>query len=342
MSTAKSGPSRRAATVFDVAKLAGVSAQTVSRVSNARTNVDAATRERVLSAMRTLNYRPNVAARALASAKTRNIGLITSTLSTYGTMRTLDAISYAALDHGYTITLMPLSLPSGGEVSGAAAGMARQDVDGIIVIVESSALEHARMDLPAGIPVIVTDGDASHRFQSVDSDAAPGVRAAMEHLIGLGHTQISHIAGPTASYDARVRREAWEASLLTHRLPVPEVHYGDWTADSGYDIGVLLAESAWPTAVFAANDQMALGVMRAYTDAGHSIPADLSVVGFDDMLESRYFIPRLTTIRQDFDELGRRAMQALLDRMDTESLSPPIEPVPAEFIIRESTGPARQ
>ena len=338
MAQAKNSRSHGGPTVSDVARLAAVSAQTVSRVSNSRTNVDPGTRDRVLAAMKTLGYRPNLAARSLVTARTRNIGLITSTLSSYGTMRTLDAISDAALEFGYTITLMPLKLPSAGEVSGAAATMARQDVDGIIVMVESSVLEQATMDLPLGVPVVVTDGDVGHRFQSVDSDAQPGIAAAMDHLLALGHRNIWHVAGPTASYDARVRRDLWESSLRAQGLRVPHVYYGDWSARSGYQIGSHLAELNEATAIFAANDQMALGIVRAYADSGKSVPLDLSVVGFDDMTESDQFIPRLTTIRQDFAELGRRALNAVIDRIDRGQQHAPIEPVPTAFVERESTG----
>ena len=338
MPEVKNSRSHGGPTVSDVAKLAGVSAQTVSRVSNSRTNVDPGTRDRVLAAMKTLGYRPNLAARSLVTARTRNIGLITSTLSSYGTMRTLEAISDTALELGYTITLMPLKLPSAGEVSGAAANMARQDVDGIIVMVESSVLEQATMDLPFGIPVVVTDGDVGHRFQSVDSDAEPGIAAAIKHLVGLGHRSISHVAGPTASYDARIRRELWEAELRAHGLSGPHVFYGDWSARSGYHIGSHLSELNQATAIFAANDQMALGIVRAYADAGKSVHKDLSIVGFDDMTESEQFIPRLTTIRQDFGELGRRALKAVIERIDSKQPHKAIDAVPTVFIERESTG----
>jgi DNA-binding LacI/PurR family transcriptional regulator len=340
--TARRSRAHGGPTLSDVAKLAGVSPITASRVANGHNNVEEPTRLRVVDAMKQLNYRPNSAARSLATARTRTIGLITSTLSSYGTTRTLDGISDAALEHGYTIALMPLKMPSAGEVSGAAASMAGLDVDGIIVMVESRALEEHSLNLPTGTPVVVTDGDASHRFLSVDSDAGPGVRTAVEHLISLGHKEIWHVAGPTESYEARVREAAWAETLRAHDLGVPGPIFGNWSTDSGYAAGTRLARDGKATAIFAANDQMALGVIRAYVDAGLSVPGDVSVVGFDDMLESRFFVPRLTTVAQDFSELGRRAVQALLDRMDPSGKPKPIEPVPTEFVERESTSAPRR
>jgi DNA-binding LacI/PurR family transcriptional regulator len=337
MTATRNGRAHGGPTVLDVAKLAGVSTQTVSRVANGRTNVEEPTRKRVLEAMRTLNYRPNAAARSLATARTGTIGLITSTLSTYGTMRIVDGISDAAQTHGYTIALMPLKLPSAGDVSGAAASMARLHVDGVIVIVESSALEKLSLDLPAGLPVVLTDGDASHRFLSIDSDAETGVRVAVEHLIALGHTHISHVAGPLDSYQAGVRTRSWANTLRDHKLRAPRPLRGDWSAESGYAAGRRLARAGKATAVVAANDQMALGVIRAYADEGLRVPQDVSVIGFDDMLESRHFVPRLTTIRQDFPEIGRQAVRALHDRMDPSHSPEPVAPVPTVFIEREST-----
>jgi DNA-binding LacI/PurR family transcriptional regulator len=302
--------------------------------------VDPATRDRVLAAMSTLGYHPNHAARSLATGRFGSIGIITSTLSSYGTSRTLDGVADAARKAGYTLTLLPLSLPSSGEVSGATARMAGQNVDGIIVMVESDALERAIIDLPHGTPVVVSDGDASHRFRSVDSDPVPGIKGAIEHLVSLGHTHIWHVAGPANSYDAQIRRDVWESTLQSHRLPVSNVYYGDWSSRSGFRIGEHLATLDGPTAIFSANDQMALGLVRAYTDAGIDVPRDISIVGFDDMTESEQFVPRLTTIRQDFAEMGRRAVAALLEAMDSSDTRE-IEQVPTELVIRESTAPPR-
>jgi len=148
------------------------------------------------------------------------------------------------------------------------------------------------------------------------------------------------VAGPANSYDAQIRRDVWESTLQSHRLPVSNVYYGDWSSRSGFRIGEHLATLDGPTAIFSANDQMALGLVRAYTDAGIDVPRDISIVGFDDMTESEQFVPRLTTIRQDFAEMGRRAVAALLEAMDSSDTRE-IEQVPTELVIRESTAPPR-
>jgi DNA-binding LacI/PurR family transcriptional regulator len=325
----------------DVARLAGVSSQTVSRVSNGRSNVDDRTRERVIAAMRTLGYRPNGAARALQSGRFHTIGVIMSTLETFGNMRTLDAIAKEAARADYSVTLIPIAAPTLPRVSGAYRRLSEQAVDGVVIIFETHLLDHAEFVLPHGIPVVVIDSDTGPGYTVVDTDQALGARQATGHLLQLGHRQVWHIAGPEGSFSATHRAESWQRTLTSAGITPPELLRGDWTAESGYRHGLMLGRSPDITAIFAANDQMALGAMRALHELGRDIPGDVSVVGFDDMEEARSFWPPLTTIHQDFAAVGRLSIQKLLDKVaaaDTADDGNSKTTVPTELVIRNSTG----
>ena len=206
----------------DVARHAGVSSQTVSRVANGMSNVDDATRDRVLTSMRAVGYRPNGAARALKYGRFHTIGVIMFTLETLGNVRTLDAIATEAAAADYTVTLMPVPDPTMGAVSGAYRRLSEQAVDGIIIIFEASLLDRVEITLPPGLPVVVIDSNAGSGFAVVDTDQALGARQATEHLLGLGHRQVWHIAGPTSSFSAGHRAESWRATLEAAGIAPPE------------------------------------------------------------------------------------------------------------------------
>jgi len=335
-STEVTAARRRGPSMADVAREAHVSGQTVSRVSNGRDNVDAETRERVLAAMHKLGYRPNSAARALRTGRFHSIGVIMFTLSSFGNMRTLDAIAIAAADAGYSITLIPVPHPTLGEVSVAFDRLSEEAVDGVIIIVEAHLLDESDVVLPAGLPVVVVDSTAADRYPMVDTDQAHGARLATEHLLSLGHRTVWHVAGPERSYSATHRREAWETTLRAHGADVPPVLVGDWSSESGHEVGLELARNPDVTAIFTANDQMALGVLRALHEAGRAVPGEVSVVGFDDMEESRSFWPPLTTVRQFFGEVGRLSVEELLQEVESGERGGSTL-VATELIVREST-----
>ena len=182
----------------DVAREAGVSGQTVSRVANGRTNVDAETRRRVLAAMSRVGYRPNSAARALRNGRFRSIGVIISTLATFGNSRTLDAIAAAIADEGFSIVLMPVPLSTQGEVTTAFSRLNEQAVDGVIILIEQHHLDRSEVELPDGLPVVVIDSSGHYRYPMVDTDQSDATR----HLVALGHDPVWHIAGPPQSYAA--------------------------------------------------------------------------------------------------------------------------------------------
>ncbi|SFI17780.1 DNA-binding transcriptional regulator, LacI/PurR family [Microbacterium saccharophilum] len=331
---------RKAASMADVARHAGVSSQTVSRVANGLSNVDTTTRERVLASMRAVGYRPNGAARALKYGRFHTVGVIMFTLETLGNVRTLDAIATEAAAADYSVTLMPVPDPTMGAVTGAYRRLSEQAVDGIIIIFEASLLDRVEITLPPGLPVVVIDSNAGSGFTVVDTDQALGARLATQHLLDLGHRQVWHIAGPRSSFSAVHRAESWRATLERAGIRAPEMQYGDWTTDSGYRIGMELGKRPEVSAIFAANDQMALGAMRALHELGRDIPGEVSVVGFDDMDEARAFWPPLTSVRQNFREVGRVAMERLLAQIADPDQPTETTLIPTELIVRESSGPA--
>jgi DNA-binding LacI/PurR family transcriptional regulator len=323
----------------DVAREAGVSGQTVSRVANGKTNVDDATRQRVLAAMRRVGYRPNSAARALRNGQFRSIGVIISALSAYGNSRTLDAVATAVVAEGFSIILMPVTRPTQGEVTGAFSRLNEQAVDGVIILIEQHQLDASDIELPHGLPVVVIDSSARYDYPVVDTDQAAGAASATRHLLDLGHQTVWHIAGPPQSYAAERRQKSWRATLERAGRVVPPVLTGDWSAESGYDHGLRLAADPSVTAVFVANDQMALGLLRALHEKGRAVPGEVSVVGFDDMDEAAYFWPPLTTVRQSFEAVGRDAVSALLAEIASDIRSMAPVSVPTELVVRSSTGP---
>ncbi|MFF7359252.1 substrate-binding domain-containing protein [Streptomyces sp. NPDC008125] len=323
----------------DVARVAGVSSQTVSRVSNGFPGVNEETRRQVLAAMKDLGYRPNSAARALKRGEFRTIGVITFTLSTTGNVRTLEAIATSAAQEGYAVTLLPVAVPTQDEVRGAFSRLGELAIDAAIVIMEVHLLDEARLSLPPHVKVVVADSDAGDRYSVVDTDQAGGTRDAVHHLLGLGHRTVWHLAGPEGSYAAQRRADAWRSALEDGgRVPPPLVR-GDWSAESGYRAGLRIAEQAECTAVFAANDQMALGLLRALHERGRRVPEDVSVVGFDDISEAGSFLPPLTTVHQDFAEVGRRCVEGVLHQMRRSGPGHGTTLVPTRLVLRQSTAP---
>jgi DNA-binding LacI/PurR family transcriptional regulator len=325
----------------DVARLAGVSSQTVSRVSNGQANVDEATRARVLDAMQTLGYRPNGAARALKSGRFHTIGVIMTTLQTLGNIRTLDAIATEAGRADNSVLLMPIPDRTLRGVSGAYQRLSAQAVDGAVIVLEARFLDQAEFALPPGIPVVVVDSGAGPGYTVVDTDQALGARQATEHLLRLGHRQVWHIAGPETAFSAAHRAKSWRETLRAAGIAPPPLLRGDWTTESGYRHGLTLGKRDDVTAIFAANDEMALGAMRALHELGRDVPADVSIVGFDDMEVAASFWPPLTTVRQDFAAVGRLSIQKLLAKVTDPAILPDATVVPTDLVVRKSTAAPR-
>jgi DNA-binding LacI/PurR family transcriptional regulator len=329
---------RRTAVMADVARLAGVSHQTVSRVINDSAHVRAETRARVLAAMRTLDYRPNPAARALVTGRSRTLGVVSFDTTLYGPASTLFAIEQAAHAAGYFITIVSLLAMDRASVLGAVDRLRVQGVDGILVITPQEGAAAAVANLPSAVPVVAVEAGRPGSVPVVAVDQFAGAVSATQLLLDLGHRTVWHIAGPRDFLEAQQRVEGWRATLDAAGAQAPPLLTGDWSPRSGYEVGRRLAEDPEVTAVFVANDQMALGVLRALHERGRSIPREISIVGFDDIPEAQYFTPPLTTVRQDFGEMGRSSLRLLLDLM--QSGQPPSRlTIAPELIVRRSTAP---
>jgi DNA-binding LacI/PurR family transcriptional regulator len=334
----------RARIMSDVAARAGVSHQTVSRVVNGHPNVAPRTRARVERVIAELGYRPNIAARALVTGSTRTIGLATMHLDQYGPAQTLIGLEKAARDAGYALSVAILDHATAGEMRNAVDRFVAQRVDAVVALSTYDAAEEALGSFDPPLPLVTVQVGQDAGRPSVGVDQEAGARLATRHLLDLGHRTVHHIAGPTDSQEARARVAGWRAELDEVDARVPGYESGDWTPASGYAAGerlIALIRGGEPvTAVFVANDQMGLGLLAALHRAGLDVPDDVSVVGFDDLPEAPYFTPPLTTVRQDFAELGRRGVQLLLARLGGEERY--LDPVPATLVVRSSTAPAKR
>ncbi len=331
---------RRHAVMTDVARLAGVSYQTVSRVLNDSPLVRGETRDRVLAAIRELDYRPNSVARALVTGRSKTLGVVTFDTKLYGPASMLLGIEQAAHDAGYAVTISSLRSLNRDTVLAAIEQLRDQGADGVAVIAPLRAGFDALRHVKADFPVVAAAAGPAASLPIASVDQAAGAAAATRYLLSLGHKTVWHLAGPPDWTEADERVEGWKSELIAAGAPVPELLRGDWTPRSGYDLGERLLSSPEITAVLVANDQMALGLLRKVHEAGRKVPHDLSVVGFDDIPEAAYFTPPLTTVRQDFSELGRLCLQMLLRSIEGEP-GPTRVVVPPELVLRGSTGPAR-
>lgn len=323
----------------DVARLAGVSYQTVSRVLHDSPNVRGDTRERVLAAIRQLDYRPNSMARALATGRSKTLGVVTFDTTLYGPASTLLGIAQAAHDTGYAVSISSLRSLNRGTVLDAIQQLRDQGVDGVAVIAPLQAGVDALRHIKPDFAVVAVGAAPNDSIPVAAVDQVAGAAAATKHLLTLGHRTVWHLAGPTDWKEADERIEGWRSVLEAAGAPVPAVLRGDWTPRSGYEVGETLLQIPELTAVLVGNDQMALGLLRRLHEAGREVPRDLSVVGFDDIPEAAYFAPPLTTVRQDFAELGRRCLHILLQRIEDET-GPARVVVAPELVVRDSTGAA--
>ncbi len=329
----------------DVAKLAGVSGQTVSRVVNGNSRVTAATRDKVEAAMERLGYRANVAARALATGRFGMIGVVMFNVTAVGNIRIIESVVAGAQARGYSVSLAVVDAPTEQDVQAAVRGLTDRAVDGVIVI-EARVLDTGHLRLPDEVPVVIADSQAAHEHPTFGMNETTGTRAAVSHLLDLGHATVHHVAGPSTSNPAERRRAAWKRALQRSKRVVPAPAVGDWSPSSGYHAALeLLNNDDSVTAIFAANDEMAVGVLRAADELGRRVPDDLSVVGFDDLELAPYLTPPLTTVRQDLGVVGRQCLDHLLSRIEsgTKDSKPGgtrrfLRP---ELLVRASTAPPR-
>lgn len=332
---------RAHASINDVARVAGVSGQTVSRVVHGSDSVRPETRAKVLAAMETLGYVPNQAARALRVGEFGTIGLLAHRFERTGEALTTAGVIEAATAQGYGVNVVDVQQSDRDDWQSAASRLTHQAIDGLVIIrAENTTPE--QLQLPEGLPVVVSGSGSVGRHPAVVADQGHGARLATQHLLDLGHATVHHLAGPSDSEPADVRLEAWQATLDSAGLVVPAPWRGDWTAPTGYRLGQQIAADRSITAVFCANDETAMGLLRALHEAGRRVPDDVSVVGFDGIALAEFTYPPLTTVQQDFHTIGRELVRMLLDRVrSTTAEGPPRVIVPTELIVRATTGPAR-
>ena len=332
---------RRSTVMADVARAAGVSHQTVSRVINEADHVRPETRERVLRAMRELDYRPNSVARALVTGRSHTLGVVSFDTTLYGPASTLFGIERAAHEEGYFVSIISVTSLDRASVLGAIERLRVQGVDGILLVTPQDAAAEALLHVPHDTPVVAVEAAPDGAVPVVAVDQFKGALEATRHLLDLGHRTVWHIAGPSDWLEARQRVDGWMAALADAGADAPPLLSGDWSARSGYELGKRLATVRDVTAVFTANDQTALGLLRAVHETGRRVPRDISIVGFDDIPEAEFFTPPLTTVRQDFNEMGRQSLMLLLDQITATTRSSERVVVKPELRIRESTAPPR-
>jgi len=304
-----------------------------------------------------LQFRPNRAARMLSTSRSNTIGILASSASKlFGPASSIDAVENAARDAGFFVTIAHIASLSPDEIAAALDHLMAQAVEGIVVVAPEAAVMDSMRQVAIAVPSVTLQGVAQPDARTsvtrhgadagtaVPVDQAAGVavdqtrgsRLATRHLIDLGHRVIAHVAGPRDWAEAIARRDGFLAELDGTGARGIITDPGDWTSASGAAIGALLARNPEITAVFSSNDQMALGVMHAFMAAGRETPADVSVVGFDDIPEAAFFAPPLTTVRQDFAELGRRCVRMLLAEIDGSAVQDDTAVEP-RLIVREST-----
>ncbi|MDT0195681.1 LacI family DNA-binding transcriptional regulator [Arthrobacter sp. AB6] len=334
-------PLRRKPTIMDVAQAAGVSFGTVSRVLNDAPDVSAATRQRVLQVIKDIGYRRNRAATALVTSRSTSIGILSDGSPRFGPVGTLMALENVARKKGYATTVISVEQPDEESVQAALDTLDDTGVGGIIVIAPLVEMAAAVWNASFRVPVemIAAGASSTPNVFTYSENQELGARLATQHLIDLGHTDIAHLAGSMDWFDGRVRKRGWEAALRDAGLEPGLCLEGDWSPRWAYETGLrLVREEKIPQAIFAASDHTALGVIRAFAENGVRVPDDVSIVGFDDIEGSDYFLPPLTTVRQDFTALALMSMEVLLGAMEGRDVDR--TPIAPTLVVRNSSARA--
>jgi LacI family transcriptional regulator len=333
------GRSARPPTIYDVAQAAGVSHQTVSRFLRGFEGIRPETRERVTAALDELGYRPNLTARSLKSGRSHRLGALTHDLSHVGPSRIAAGASVAAREAGYVLDLVAIDVHDARSIQESLNMLAQHSLAGVLALASTDEMLRAFRETWFGVPFHV-HAEADDSGTRTSDVSGSGIPTLVAHLAELGHRDFVHIAGPADWSASRNRQRGFDAAMVRAGLRAAPPLIGDWSAGSAYDAIASLSELPDATAYLAANDQMALGAMLALKHRGLRVPADVSVVGIDDIPEAAYFDPPLTTLHIDFEARGRESVAALLAKIDGDSLPMPRVPPPA-LVVRASSGPAR-
>lgn len=327
------------ATIYDVARLANVSHQTVSRLIKGHSNIRPDTRERIERALAELEYRPNLSARTLATSRSRLIGALVYDVSEMGPSKTTQGATERAREAGYLLDIVSIDRHDDADAQRALDVFRSRDLAGIVAWASTDVLVEAIRGIEFDVPVYVeqeTDDRLSGTSLSLNG---LGELMLIEHLYELGHRRFHYVSGPNGWISARNRETAYEQALRGHGLVSIGTSYGDWSAASGHAAVHAMSDAVGFTALVAANDQMALGAMLALSERGISVPGDVSVVGFDDLPEAAFYRPPLTTVGQNFHQQGKLAIDRLLSMIDPALPPAGLYPVKPELRVRLSTGP---
>ena len=301
---------KKSVSVKDVARLAGVSEQTVSRTVHDSPSVRPETKERVRAAMRELGYRPNFAGRSLRRGKFKTVGVAMFNITGTGNLDRMEGFTAAADKHGYAITLTkvdghPYTLES------ASSRMSALPVDGMVVIMNRMPADFGTFEPLPGMQTVLVTMLEHPLCSTVDNDQFDCSREVVEYLLGQGHKTVHFISCPERSLSGMQREEGWRETLRAHGIEPPRLVRGDWTAQSGYAAGQALADDPTCTAIYASNDAMAYGCIRGLESRGKRVPEDVSVAGVDDSLGDIVPDRRLTTVRFDNKRVGMWAVDKI-------------------------------
>jgi DNA-binding LacI/PurR family transcriptional regulator len=325
--------------MVDVARIAGVSPQTVSRTLAGHPNVQAKTRAKVLAAVDQLGYRKNNAARILSSGRSRTIGVVTLQTGYYSRAALTLGIERAAQEAGYEVSTATTASLDTSAIEAALTRLSEQHVDGVVLAVPLIHVSPRIEQLTSAVPTVTVDGSRTPATEVVAVDQSLAAVLATRHLLDLGHETVWHIAGPRQWLDAASRSRGWREVLEAEGRTVPPELEGDWSPASGYRNGLVLGRIPDVTAVFVASDEMAFGVIRALHELGRRVPTDVSVVGVDDIALAEYCSPSLTTVAQPFDRMGALAVGHLLRHLAEPAASHQPATVEPQLVVRASTGP---
>jgi DNA-binding LacI/PurR family transcriptional regulator len=264
------------------------------------------------------------------------LGVIAVETQQFGPSQMLFGLEAAAREAAHTLHFVTLRQSERNEIPTVLEHLRDLHVEGAIIIAPVRKVIDAITDLQPHLPLVIAGGDPTIGTATVTIDQYEGARLATEHLLGLGHVTVHHVSGPRTWIDATERIRGWRDALTAHDARGGKLHVGDWSAQRGYVIGQRLAQDPGVTAIFAANDQTALGVLRALHEGGRTVPDDVSLVGFDDTPESGFYLPPLTTVRQDFAEVGRRCVQLLLSQLGGKEREQH-DTIPVALVQRGST-----
>jgi len=326
-------------TLHDVARLSGVSYQTVSRVINNQPYVSDETRERVQQAIIELDYRPNRVAQSLAGTRSHTLGMTTFGLNNYGPAQMVINVEEASRAAGYDLILANVKNTGFASLHTAINYIRRWEVDGLLVITPIITSNYEALQALCGsTPVVLIGVGVGLDVPSVAVDQEEGTRQMTQHLIDLGHKSFCEISGSLVWFDAMERHESWLKTLYTAGITPGRSIEGDWTAESGYRaVYELIRRGERFTALVVGNDQMALGAIHALHEHHLRVPEDISVVGFDDIPEAAYFSPPLTTVRQDFGVLGKLGVECLIERINNPGLKLAQRVIKPRLMVRAST-----